>query len=177
MHLAGCPLAITLPLSFPAFPSEHHQQSVAHSPRRWQANGVLPGDRELEVLIWTQPAAGGDTPTWSHPTLDTPHTGHTAHGHTPHWTHPTSVGSLCYLSHFRCVHRGAFFSQMRTTSVRKLLPEAWGFHCPVHTPDGATCGLLNHLAAPCQVCGRRGGRVVVCGGRGGASGCVGGVRG
>ena len=31
-----------------------------------------------------------------------------------------------YLSHFRCVHRGAFFSQMRTTSVRKLLPEAWG---------------------------------------------------
>ena len=84
---------------------------------------------------------------------------------------------LCYLSHFRCVHRGAFFSQMCTTPVRKLLPEAWGFLCPVHTPDGATCGLLNHLAAPCQVCGRRGGRVVVCGGRGGESGCVGGVRG
>jgi DNA-directed RNA polymerase I subunit RPA2 len=56
-----------------------------------------------------------------------------------------------YLSHFRCVHRGAFFSQMRTTSVRKLLPEAWGFLCPVHTPDGAPCGLLNHLAALCQV--------------------------
>ena len=31
-----------------------------------------------------------------------------------------------FLSHFRCVHRGSFFSQMRTTSVRKLLPEAWG---------------------------------------------------
>ena len=31
-----------------------------------------------------------------------------------------------YLSHFRCVHRGAFFAQMRTTAVRKLLPEAWG---------------------------------------------------
>ena len=31
-----------------------------------------------------------------------------------------------FLSHFRCIHRGAFFSQMRTTSVRKLLPEAWG---------------------------------------------------
>lgn len=31
-----------------------------------------------------------------------------------------------YLSHFRCVHRGAFFAEMRTTSVRKLLPEAWG---------------------------------------------------
>ena len=31
-----------------------------------------------------------------------------------------------YLSHFRAVHRGAFFAQMRTTAVRKLLPEAWG---------------------------------------------------
>ncbi|EEC00615.1 DNA-directed RNA polymerase I subunit, putative [Ixodes scapularis] len=30
-----------------------------------------------------------------------------------------------YLSHFRCVHRGAFFAEMRTTTVRKLLPEAW----------------------------------------------------
>ncbi|XP_020616310.1 DNA-directed RNA polymerase I subunit RPA2-like isoform X2 [Orbicella faveolata] len=56
-----------------------------------------------------------------------------------------------FLSHFRCVHRGSFFSQMRTTSVRKLLPEAWGFLCPVHTPDGAPCGLLNHMAASCQV--------------------------
>ena len=192
----------------------------------------------------------GHTPHWTHPTLDTPHTGHTPrwthpHGHTPHWTHPTldtpphmdtphtghtpcqldpialvcercaprpplplplslspslppllpppslvislqlsgftvvadKLNYLRYLSHFRCVHRGAFFSQMRTTSVRKLLPEAWGFLCSVHTPNGAPCGLLNHFAAPCQVCGRRGGRVVVCGGRGGASGCVGGVRG
>lgn len=40
---------------------------------------------------------------------------------------------------------------MKTTSVRKLLPEAWGFLCPVHTPDGAPCGLLNHLAAMCIV--------------------------
>lgn len=56
-----------------------------------------------------------------------------------------------YLSHFRAVHRGAFFTEMRTTTVRKLLPEAWGFLCPVHTPDGTPCGLLNHLAAACQV--------------------------
>lgn len=35
-----------------------------------------------------------------------------------------------FLSHFRCVHRGSFFSQMRTTSVRKLLPEAWGMLQP-----------------------------------------------
>lgn len=56
-----------------------------------------------------------------------------------------------FLSHFRCIHRGAFFAEMRTTSVRKLLPEAWGFLCPVHTPDGAPCGLMNHLTALCQV--------------------------
>eukprot|EP00741_Cyanophora_paradoxa_P021281 tig00021348_g20541.t1 len=56
-----------------------------------------------------------------------------------------------YLSHFRCVHRGAFFATMKTTAVRKLLPESWGFLCPVHTPDGAPCGLLNHLASHCLV--------------------------
>ena len=27
-----------------------------------------------------------------------------------------------------------------------------GFLCPVHTPDGSPCGLLNHLAAACRVC-------------------------
>ena len=51
-----------------------------------------------------------------------------------------------YLAHFRSIHRGAFFAQLRTTSVRKLLPDSWGFLCPVHTPDGSPCGLLNHLA-------------------------------
>jgi len=38
---------------------------------------------------------------------------------------------------------------MKTTSVRKLLPEAWGFLCPVHTPDGSPCGLLNHITLSC----------------------------
>ncbi|XP_055025762.1 DNA-directed RNA polymerase I subunit RPA2 [Misgurnus anguillicaudatus] len=56
-----------------------------------------------------------------------------------------------YLSHFRCVHRGAAFAKMRTTSVRKLLPESWGFVCPVHTPDGEPCGLMNHLTAHCEI--------------------------
>ncbi|XP_071812043.1 DNA-directed RNA polymerase I subunit RPA2-like isoform X2 [Apostichopus japonicus] len=56
-----------------------------------------------------------------------------------------------YLSHFRCLHRGSYFVEMRSTSARKLLPEAWGFLCPVHTPDGTPCGLLNHLSASCQV--------------------------
>lgn len=56
-----------------------------------------------------------------------------------------------YLSHFRMVHRGSFFAELKTTTVRKLLPEAWGFLCPVHTPDGSPCGLLNHLAHRCEV--------------------------
>ena len=38
---------------------------------------------------------------------------------------------------------------MKTTTVRKLLPEAWGFVCPVHTPDGTPCGLLNHITLSC----------------------------
>ena len=40
---------------------------------------------------------------------------------------------------------------MRTTEVRALLPDAWGFICPVHTPDGSPCGLLNHLAMPVEL--------------------------
>lgn len=54
-----------------------------------------------------------------------------------------------YLSHFRSIHRGQYFTEMKTTTVRKLLPEAWGFLCPVHTPDGAPCGLLNHITLSC----------------------------
>ena len=56
-----------------------------------------------------------------------------------------------FISHFRMVHRGSFFAQMKTTTVRKLLPESWGFLCPVHTPDGSPCGLLNHLAHMCKI--------------------------
>jgi DNA-directed RNA polymerase I subunit RPA2 len=56
-----------------------------------------------------------------------------------------------FISHFRMVHRGSFFAQMKTTTVRKLLPESWGFLCPVHTPDGSPCGLLNHLAHKCKI--------------------------
>lgn len=56
-----------------------------------------------------------------------------------------------YLSHFRCIHRGAFFAELKTTTVRKLMPESWGFLCPVHTPDGSPCGLLNHLSHTCLI--------------------------
>ncbi|KAJ0932347.1 putative DNA-directed RNA polymerase [Helianthus annuus] len=58
---------------------------------------------------------------------------------------------LRFLSHFRAVHRGSSLAGLRTTSVRKLLPESWGFVCPVHTPDGTPCGLLNHLTASCRI--------------------------
>lgn len=56
-----------------------------------------------------------------------------------------------FIAHFRMVHRGSFFAELKTTDVRKLLPESWGFLCPVHTPDGTPCGLLNHLAHKCQI--------------------------
>ncbi|TLD26587.1 hypothetical protein PspLS_04811 [Pyricularia sp. CBS 133598] len=58
---------------------------------------------------------------------------------------------LRFISHFRMVHRGSFFAQLKTTTVRKLLPESWGFLCPVHTPDGSPCGLLNHLSHKCKI--------------------------
>lgn len=62
-----------------------------------------------------------------------------------------NINRMRYMSHFRSVHRGAFFQEMRTTEARQLLPDAWGFICPVHTPDGAPCGLLNHLTMNCIV--------------------------
>ena len=61
------------------------------------------------------------------------------------------INFLRFISHFRMIHRGAFFAELKTTSVRKLLPESWGFLCPVHTPDGSPCGLLNHLAHKCKL--------------------------
>ena len=67
----------------------------------------------------------------------------------------TFVCCCRYLSHFRSVHRGAYFAELRTTTVRKLMPEAWGFLCPVHTPDGSPCGLLNHFSAMCRLVTKR----------------------
>jgi DNA-directed RNA polymerase I subunit RPA2 len=61
------------------------------------------------------------------------------------------INQLRFLTNFRAIHRGSFFQSMRTTDVRKLRPEAWGFICPVHTPDGGPCGLLNHMTAACCV--------------------------
>ncbi|XP_026729153.1 DNA-directed RNA polymerase I subunit RPA2 [Trichoplusia ni] len=62
-----------------------------------------------------------------------------------------NINRMRYMSHFKSIHRGSFFMEMRTTEARQLLPDAWGFVCPVHTPDGAPCGLLNHLTMTAQV--------------------------
>ena len=49
-----------------------------------------------------------------------------------------NINRMRYMSHFRAIHRGSFFQEMRTTEVRALLPDAWGFICPVHTPGPLT---------------------------------------
>lgn len=58
---------------------------------------------------------------------------------------------LRFLAHFRSIHRGAYFQEVRSPTVRKLRPESWGFICPVHTPDGGPIGLLQHLTHTCIV--------------------------
>ena len=40
---------------------------------------------------------------------------------------------------------------MKTSSPRKLLPDSWGFLCPVHTPDGGPIGLLIYTAEGCEI--------------------------
>jgi DNA-directed RNA polymerase I subunit RPA2 len=37
-----------------------------------------------------------------------------------------NINRMRYMSHFRAIHRGSFFQEMRTTEVRQLLPDAWG---------------------------------------------------
>lgn len=40
-----------------------------------------------------------------------------------------NLNRLRYLAHFRSVHRGSFFQELRTTDARQLQPDAWGFIC------------------------------------------------
>ena len=62
---------------------------------------------------------------------------------------------LRYLSHYRSIHRGQFFTTMKSTAVRKLLPESWGFVCPVWLvcvyklclPCIALCGCISFVCA------------------------------
>ncbi|KAM0687743.1 hypothetical protein COBT_001009 [Conglomerata obtusa] len=60
-----------------------------------------------------------------------------------------------FISHFRSVNRGNFFAQLKTTTVRKLKPESWGFFCPVHTPDGTPCGIITHLCHKAEIVTKR----------------------
>ncbi|KAI5748707.1 hypothetical protein M8J76_001315 [Diaphorina citri] len=62
-----------------------------------------------------------------------------------------NINRMRYMSHFRAVHRGSYFQEMRSSEPRQLRTDAWGFICPVHTPDGTPCGLLNHLTTNCQI--------------------------
>ncbi|KAG5859304.1 DNA-directed RNA polymerase subunit B [Encephalitozoon hellem] len=55
-----------------------------------------------------------------------------------------------YLTNLRSINRGSHISSL-VTDVRKLRPESWGFICPVHTPDGAPCGILLHMAKGAEV--------------------------
>jgi len=58
------------------------------------------------------------------------------------------INFLRYIAMYRMFHRGASWMQAQgSDKVRKLKVESFGFLCPVHTPDGGPCGLLNHLAA------------------------------
>jgi DNA-directed RNA polymerase I subunit RPA2 len=41
-----------------------------------------------------------------------------------------------FLSHFRMVHRGSFFAELKTTTVRRLLPESWGKPLLFHYSPG-----------------------------------------
>ncbi|KAH9977824.1 beta and beta-prime subunits of DNA dependent RNA-polymerase [Lactifluus volemus] len=63
-----------------------------------------------------------------------------------------------YISHFRCIHRGAFSRSSRRPRCGSCFPKPFpfikvfaGFLCPVHTPDGTPCGLLNHLSRTCRI--------------------------
>jgi RNA polymerase Rpb2, domain 3 len=64
-----------------------------------------------------------------------------------------------YISHFRCIHRGAFFAELKTTTVRKLLPEAWGK--TTHNIAGSLA-YRSTLQGFCALCIRLMARLVVC---------------
>ena len=85
-----------------------------------------------------------------HSVRSTQHSHNTSNSHTyrpiDHNTHTIPILTQHNTLNLQSVHRGQFFTTMKTTTVRKLLPESWGFLCPVHTPDGSPCGLLNHLS-------------------------------
>ena len=65
--------------------------------------------------------------------------------------------SSCTLKHAEpCVleyaeNRSTIYLPQPSPVPLLCVARSWGFMCPVHTPDGAPCGLLNHLARACLV--------------------------
>ncbi|ADM11180.1 DNA-directed RNA polymerase subunit B [Encephalitozoon intestinalis ATCC 50506] len=58
-----------------------------------------------------------------------------------------------YFGNLRSINRGTHIPSL-VTRIRKLRPESWGFICPVHTPDGACCGVLLHMAKGADIVSR-----------------------
>jgi len=54
-----------------------------------------------------------------------------------------------FISHFRCIHRGAFFNELKTTTIRKLLPEAWGKLPEIHTIWLLNSSIWVRVSMPC----------------------------
>ena len=71
------------------------------------------------------------------------------------------LNSLRYMSHFRAVHRGQFFTTMKTTTVRKLLPESWGLlpYTVVSSSAFARFSSALRRSCVCSFCRGRGGDV------------------
>ncbi|KAF0977297.1 hypothetical protein FDP41_003950 [Naegleria fowleri] len=61
------------------------------------------------------------------------------------------INFLRVISHFRATHRGIAFLESNSTRMRRLTPSFWGFICPVHSPDGHLCGLVNHLSHTTEI--------------------------
>uniref|UniRef100_A0A7S1KSA6 DNA-directed RNA polymerase subunit beta n=1 Tax=Percolomonas cosmopolitus TaxID=63605 RepID=A0A7S1KSA6_9EUKA len=61
------------------------------------------------------------------------------------------INMLQFMSHFRVAHRGQQFADGKLLEPRRLKPTSWGFICPVHTPDGTLCGLVNHITASTRI--------------------------
>lgn len=61
------------------------------------------------------------------------------------------INFTMFLSNFRAIHRGVAFTKNTNLEVRQMSPVAFGYICPAHTPDGAPCGILNHMADKCEI--------------------------
>lgn len=67
------------------------------------------------------------------------------------------VCGSCFLSMcFACQLSGTFygfhwkFNIYLSVCLFDFVYRSWGFLCPVHTPDGEPCGLLNHMTCSCR---------------------------